>query len=291
MSGAAVLACRAALRTGSGLVYACVPAEISHIVQIAVPEVVMSPDDEINPLRDFSRYDAVAVGPGLGDGHDAHNLLYNIVNFASCPVVIDADGLNIIARAHGLAKLKKRAEKGLTTVITPHIGEAFRLLKPRLSMLHEAGLRRYEKYIEEETPKMFRILKGVDDEKEKNHEQALRDIFRDMSRQEIVSALYEDTGATVVLKGHETIVYDAFSGETYVNTTGNPGMATAGAGDVLTGIIVSLLGQKIKNAAEAGTYIHGLAGDIAAGKYSEYSLTASDIADNISSAFLEIMED
>ncbi len=291
MSGAAVLSCRAALRTGSGLVYACVPEEISHIIQIAVPEAVMSPYEKLNTPRDFSRYDSIAVGPGLSDEFEARSLLYNIIDFALCPVVIDADGLNIIARGHRLSKLKKRAENGLITVITPHMGEAFRLLKPKLSLIASARVKKYEKYASEKTPRKLTIFKSADDGDGEEYEKSLRKVFDGMSRQEITSMLYEETGATVVLKGHETIVYDADSGETYVNETGNSGMATAGSGDVLTGIIASLLGQKTEHAAETGVFIHGLAGDIAADKYSEYSLTASDIADNISSAFLEITED
>ena len=291
MSGAAVLACRAALKTGSGLVYSCVHAELSHIIQITVPEVVMCHYEAFNAPKDFSKYDSIAVGPGLVDGFEERSILYNIIDYAECPVVIDADGLNLIAKGHRLSKLKKRAEKGLITVITPHMGEAFRLLKSRLSLLSEARAKKYEKYSEEKTPRKLTIFKGIDEEAEEKNERLLKEIFNGMSRQEITSMLYEETGATIVLKGHETIVYDAASGETYINETGNPGMATAGSGDVLTGIIASLLGQKINHAVETGTFLHGLAGDIAAGKYSEYSLTASDIVDNISSAFLEIMED
>lgn len=265
MSGAAVLASKSALNAGSGLVYACVPEEISLILQISVPEIIIVPRESVYGQNGLEKYDAVAVGPGIDIGEEQRKIIYHIIENAKCPLVIDADGLNNLADPEGLGKLRKRAEVRRVTVITPHIGEARRLLAERLST------------------KLHRTLTDASD--------ILMPAFDDLTRLEMAELLKEVTAATVVLKGHESIVLGRNSDDIYINGNGNPGMATAGSGDVLTGIITSFLGQKIAHAAETGVFIHGLAGDIAAGKYSEYSLTASDIADNISSAFIEITED
>lgn len=109
-------------------------------------------------------------------------------------------------------------------------------------------------------------------------------------REESVTHLMSCTDAVSVLKGSETLVAGR-DGKTYINTTGNPGMAAGGSGDVLTGIIAALAGQGLEalDAAKAGVYIHGLAGDIAAGKIGETGMTAMDIAENTAAAFKEII--
>jgi NAD(P)H-hydrate epimerase len=96
------------------------------------------------------------------------------------------------------------------------------------------------------------------------------------------------TGAVIVLKGYGTVVTDGE--KIYINKTGNPGMATAGAGDVLTGIIAALMGQGLSNfdAAVLGVYVHGLAGDITAKKLGQISLIATDIIDALPEAFKKI---
>jgi hydroxyethylthiazole kinase-like uncharacterized protein yjeF len=118
------------------------------------------------------------------------------------------------------------------------------------------------------------------------HEGEFRRLGRDIiSRQDAASGLARDLGCTVILKGHETVT--AFSdGSYYLNSTGNPGMAKGGSGDVLAGMIAGLLGQlPLKDAALAAVWLHGRAGDLAAAKYGEYSMTPSDLIDNISGAF------
>ncbi len=104
-----------------------------------------------------------------------------------------------------------------------------------------------------------------------------RNFSKATDRRQIAKALTDTYGAVSVLKGHNTLV--AFGDEMYVNPTGNPGMATAGSGDVLTGIIASLLGQGVGvyDAAKAGVFVHGYAGDLAKEKYGEYGVIARDI--------------
>ena len=294
MAGAAILAARAALRTGSGLVQLAIPAEIFSIVQTAIPEATCLERDfsktgsEAGAKIDLGRYDAAAIGPGLGESEESVAAVRFMIENFDGPLVLDADALNIIARNDLFASLRSRAP--LTTVITPHLGEAGRLLGESLR----------EPAAEE---------------------------GRQAWREEIAARLADETGACLVLKGQGTVV--AFAGSlsgtgaemsAYTNTTGNPGMATAGSGDVLTGIITSLAGQKLTagrkpaagrgaesfgerpagglteaarrlSAAEAavcGTFIHGLAGDLAAESTGEYGLIAGDLAYYASLALKDI---
>lgn len=259
MAGAAVLSARAALRAGSGLVQMAVPNEIFPIIQTAAPEATCL-DRDFSKI-DLSRYDAAAAGPGLGESEESvRTVTYLIENFDG-KLVLDADALNIIAHNDLFDLL--RARRPMKTVITPHTGEAGRLLGETLR---------------------------------EPQEPAARQIFRE----ETALKLAEKTGAVSVLKGQGTIV--AFDTKTavcgrgndgtgpvwsaYTNTTGNPGMATAGSGDVLTGIITSLAGQRkpdghrfsAAGAAVCGVYVHGLAGDLAAKSTGEYGLIAGDTA-------------
>ena len=184
---------------------------------------------------------------------DAVELVDEIIEKAECPLVFDADALNVISYNHWQDRLKDRCLRGFGSVITPHMGEAARLLKDD---------------------------EGFDIETE--------------GREEILNELYDITGATVVLKGNRTLVRPMFGGSldpVYVNTTGNPGMATAGSGDVLTGIIAALLGQGVRNAVMTGVYIHGLAGDLMAEEVGEYSLISRDILKGIPMAFKNILEE
>lgn len=240
MAGAAVLCAKGALRSGSGLVQVAVPKELFPIVQTGVPEATCLE-------RDFSKidlgvYDAVCVGPGLGQTKDSVDAVIFLLKNYKGPMVVDADGLNIIAKENLFHILEERPA-GMT-VITPHAGEARRLL----------GGKEYK------------------------------------DRKAMVLALYEKTKAISVLKGHATLVA-ADDTKAYTNITGNPGMATAGSGDVLAGIITGLMGQKMNsdhalsderispvNAAKCGVFIHGLAGDTAAETVGEYGLIAGDIA-------------
>ena len=236
MAGAAILAATAALRTGSGLVQVAIPKELFPIVQVGIPEATCLERDLRN--LDLSLYDAIAVGPGLGQSDESIDAVkYLLANYDG-KMVLDADGLNILAY-NNLFDLIKNKEN---IVITPHMGEARRLLG----------------YLKEE-------------------------------RKETAIELYNKTKAITVLKGHATVVATD-NEKTYINTTGNPGMATAGSGDVLTGIITSLLGQgkSAKEAALAGVFVHGLAGDLAAETVGEYGLIAGDIAYYTAIALKEI---
>lgn len=249
MAGAAVLSARGALRSGAGLVQLSVPEEIFPIVQTGVIEAtcLTASLDQI----DLSRYNAAAAGPGLGDSRQSVEKVRILLDSFDGPLVLDADGLNIAAREDFFEMMRARGER---LIITPHIGEARRLMG--------------------------------------------KDFSEKMTRRELAEALAQKTGAVTVLKGAGTVVA-AEGQKTYTNTTGNPGMATAGSGDVLTGIITSLCGQKHSDgrpieplgAALAGVYIHGLAGDLGAEEKGEYGLIAGDIAEYTALAVKKILEE
>ena len=237
MVGAAILCARAALRTGSGLVQVAIPKGLFPIVQVGVPEATCV-DRDFRKI-DLGVYAAVAVGPGLGQSEESIEVVKFLLENFDGPMVLDADGLNVVAHNNLFDILRKKEN----VIITPHLGEAKRLL-------------------------------GEADEE----------------REKIAKALCKKTGAISVLKGHGTVVATGDE-KTYINTTGNPGMATAGSGDVLTGMIVSLLGQK-KTASEAalcGVFLHGMAGDLAAEIVGEYGLIAQDIAYYAAIALKEII--
>ena len=242
MAGAAVLAARACMRAGAGKVTVHTPKRNVQILQQAVPEAVLQMDreetifSETVPTDDFS---AMAIGPGLGTIEQTCIALIAQLRRATCPVVADADALNIVAARHAWMQ---QLPKGI--IMTPH-------------------------------PKEMDRLEG----------QAI-DSYERLTK---ARQLAEQLQGYIVLKGHYTAVCMP-DGHVSFNTTGNAGMATAGSGDVLTGIILGLLAQGYQrsDACILGTYLHGLAGDLAAAELSEESVIASDIIDYLPFAFRKL---
>jgi len=234
MAGAAVICGKAAYRAGAGLVRVAIDEGLYPIIQTALPEATCI-GRELSE-SDLESCDAIALGPGLGDYPENESLIEFILNAYDKTLVLDADGLNALARAGKTSSLKSAKPR---VIVTPHMGEAHRLLSG----------------------------------------------FAGTDRVKIAEMLLEKTGAIVVLKGAGTIVAGAAEGM-HVNTTGNPGMATGGSGDALTGIIAAFAGQTKDPwaSAKAGVFIHGLAGDIAAEAVGEYGMTAMDIAEAVAPA-------
>ena len=239
MAGAAVLAAKACLRSGVGKLTVHTPRRNVGILQTAVPEAVLHLDREETIFSEaFSTDDfqALGIGPGLGTTEQTSIAMIAQLRRAGCPVVADADALNILAARRAWLQ---QLPKGI--ILTPH-------------------------------PKELERLEGqcVD------------------SYERLVKALHlaEKLQGYVVLKGHYTAVCMP-DGHIAFNTTGNAGMATAGSGDVLTGIITGLLarGYQQRDACLLGVYLHGLAGDLAAGEMGEESLVASDIIAFLPKAF------
>jgi NAD(P)H-hydrate epimerase len=243
--GAAALAASGCLRSGAGLLTAHIPGRGENIMQISVPEAMVSLDansDYISELPDISKYGAIGFGPGTGINNTTADVFESLLQTAgNKPLVIDADGLNIIAQKTELLKLLPEG-----SIITPHSGEFDRI----------AGL----------------------NENEYERVQKAREIANEQK-------------ICVVLKGTHTAVCIP-SGKVFFNTTGNSGMATAGSGDVLTGILLGLLAQGygFEAAAVIGVYIHGLAGDLAARALSQESMLAGDIVKMLGKAFLQMVE-
>ena len=236
-TGAAAVAARAAVRSGAGLVLLGVPEPVYTIEAVKLDEPVVFPlaaeGDGLSPaavpeiLRRLAGCDACLVGPGLGRLPGVRAVTEAVLREARCPVVLDADGLNVLEGAADALKARRAP-----TVLTPHDGE-------------------------------FRRLGGA--------------VGPD--RMASAAALAQTLGAVVLLKGHRTVLTDATRG--YENRTGNPGMATGGSGDVLAGLLVSLLGQGLPplEAAACAAWVHGAAGDLCAGAWGQYGLTPSDMVE------------
>ena len=236
-TGAAALAAMGALRSGAGLVYLAVPESIYAIEACKLTEAIVLPlPDEGGTIamsalpeirRLLPKMDAVLIGCGLGQSEGTRAVLETVLREFSGPVVVDADGINLLAKHMDILR-----ERHAPTILTPHAGEFVRIGGDNKADRVSETLRFAMKY-----------------------------------------------GCILLLKGHETVISDGK--ETYVNQTGNPGMAVGGSGDVLSGIIVSLLGQGIEplKAAACGAWLHGKAGDICAEKIGQYGMLPTDLVE------------
>jgi len=250
MSGAAALAGRAALRSGAGLVRVAVPKSILPIVASIEPSYTTIPLDDVS-------------------GQISRKAISNLISAVS-----DND---VLAFGCGLG-----ISPAIRSVLETLIGlENLRMVIDADGLNNMSKMNDWPQKVKAElilTPhpgEMARLWKGL---------------FREETpsdREKLAVQFARQTNTTIVLKGAGTVVTD--SKQIYVNTTGNPGMASAGAGDVLTGVITALAGQGMNNfdAAVYGVYIHGLAGDIAADELGQISLMATDIIDALPAAFAQ----
>lgn len=242
-TGAAVLSAKACLKAGCGLVTVHIPGSSYDIFQSALPEAMCSIDPDakmISTLPDLESYDAIGIGPGIGTHKSTAGLLERLLKNVRVPLVIDADGLNILSENREFLKLLPE-----NTILTPHPGEF-----DRLAGESPGGYERFLNQIE-------------------------------------FAAKYK---VIIVLKGAFTSIASP-EGIIRFNSTGNQGMATAGSGDVLTGMILSFLAQGYSpiQAAVVAVYLHGRAGDLALETESFESLIAGDIIESIGSAFKELV--
>lgn len=261
MCGAAYFSASAAYKTGAGIVEIFTPRENYAPLASLMPEAVFSLygyDESLDAVTSrlalsVRKSDAVVIGCGLGKSETSRAIVKAVFASVSCPLLIDADGLNILSDDEGLWEILSEEQRS-RTVITPHIGEMSRL----------SG-------------------------------RAVAEILSDTEG--VATAFAEQKGIVCLLKDHNTVITD---GEAlYINQSGNAGMATAGMGDVLAGVVGALLarteisgdiGEKseILLRVAAGAYLHGRAGDLAEGKTLQYSLTASDLLAEIPSAIRDI---
>ena len=235
-TGAAILASKAALRAGCGLVTSLIPATAVIPLISVLPEAmcVVRLDNEAEVTMDLSAFQSIGFGPGVG--MQAANMLSHLLRRWQQPLLIDADGLSLLSRNRDWYHLLTP-----NMVLTPHPGEFDRLTKPHASA------------------------------------------FERFKTQQLFSKTYR---VHVLVKGQHTSITTP-TGHVYFNATGNSGMATAGSGDVLSGIITSLLAQEYSTefAAVVGAYLHGYAGDKAAEEKSKTSMIASDIIEEIPAFF------
>ncbi|MDP5081412.1 MAG: NAD(P)H-hydrate dehydratase, partial [Winogradskyella sp.] len=232
--GAVHLASRAALSSGAGLVTAYIPKCGYHSMQTSIPEVMVITDENETDIANINfdiKPTVIGIGVGLGTSVETAITLEAFLKKNKTPLVIDADGLNLLSKKKTLLKLLPEQ-----TILTPHPKELERLLGKWSN---------------------------------------------DFEKLEKLKAFSKKYNVIVVLKGAHSIT--VYKDKLYVNTTGNPGMATAGSGDVLTGIISGLVAQGYEPLAATlfGVYLHGKSGDIALEDYGYQSLIASHIIENI----------
>jgi hydroxyethylthiazole kinase-like uncharacterized protein yjeF len=252
-TGAAALAARGALRAGAGAVVLGTPSSVYQILARTLTEVIVEPlpsttvgtlsvDGEDAILNRMEWADVIVIGPGLSRQRETASLVRSLLKKARGNILLDADGLNILAEEKSESVRKSKAN----FVFTPHAGEASRLF-------------------------------GVSaDHIETNRIDAAR-------------AGAKSLNETIVLKGAPTAIA-APDGTVFLNSTGNPGMATVGAGDVLAGIIAALWSQGMdrEGACRTGVYLHGLAGDLAAERLGQKSLVAGDLIDFLPNAIQRV---
>lgn len=249
MAGAAIMAGKAALRCGLGLLKAALPKRIYPIAAGAIFESVFFPLEETPDgkicksnidflLCEAEKSSAVLIGCGLSVCDDTKTLVNSFIENYTKPLVLDADALNCVAENPDILKKAKAP-----IIITPHPGEMARLVKS--------------------TPKEV-----------------------NQNRAEIAADFAKEYGVVTVLKGAGTIIASP-DGRVMINRTGNSGMATGGSGDALAGMTGSLSAQGAKpfDAAAAAVYLHGLAGDIAAEKLGRISMLPTDLINEIPQAY------
>ncbi|ADV43435.1 NAD(P)H-hydrate dehydratase [Bacteroides helcogenes] len=239
MAGASVLAARACLRSGVGLLTVHVPFCNNFIVQTSVPEAKTELDISdtcFTAPADTDDYQAVGIGPGLGRAVETESALLEQIDLCQTPMVVDADALNILGEKRSYIG---RLPKG--SILTPHSKELERLVGKCQNS--------YD-----------RLMKARE--------------------------LAKTAGVYIILKGAYSAIISP-SGKCWFNITGNPGMATGGSGDVLTGVLLALLAQGYETeiAVRLGTYVHGLAGDIACKKQGTTAMTAGDIVNALPMAW------
>lgn len=251
-AGAAAMAALAAARGGAGLVTALVPRCIAPAVLALAPEAMVhgaaatdTGSLSLDGLQAWSgqlqAFDAIVAGPGMTPHAETRRVVEHVLAKAACPVVLDADALNVLAGCTDPV-----GTCAAPVVLTPHPGEM-----ARLTGLSSAAVQ--------------------------------------ADRAGTAQGLADSLGAVVVLKGAGTLVAEKRH-TLHINMTGNPGMATGGMGDVLTGLLAALLARGLSAgaAARAAVFLHGRAGDLAAGVGSEESLIATDVLAALPAVFREI---
>ena len=249
-TGAAHLSAIGALRSGAGLVTVATPASCQPVIAamgaeymteaLAESEAGLEPEG-VDRVLEWAR-DVIAIGPGLGRADGTRDFIRQLVDRATMPLVIDADGLNAFSQDPD----RLAGREGRDVIITPHPGEMGRLV-------------------------------GMSTDEVQS------------SRLEIARNFAAAHHVYVVLKGHRTLIATPDE-KVFINPTGNPGMATGGTGDVLTGMIAAWLAQLLdaEAACKLAVYLHGMAGDLAEADEGEVAMTSADVAGHLGDAIMEL---
>jgi NAD(P)H-hydrate epimerase len=254
-TGAAVMAGKAALEMGAGLVTVGTPKSCLPIVARSMMELMTEPLEEtpestlsekaLDKIKKLLKgKDAVLIGPGISTNKQTRNLIRSLLPLIKVPALLDADALNCVASDPEVLK-----SLSFPVVITPHPGEFARMIKTSVKEVVEKKL-------------------------------------------ELAPEFAKKYGVYVVLKGYRTIIATPDK-KIFINPTGNPGMATGGSGDVLSGMMTSLImqGGDFLNAVLASVYVHGLSGDMAVKKLGEKSLIAGDLIDFLPGAVMSMEQE
>ncbi|KAB1071392.1 NAD(P)H-hydrate dehydratase [Tamlana haliotis] len=242
--GAVTLAARAALGSGAGLVTAYIPKCGYTVLQTAFPEAMVITDSHEEKITDINfdiKPNVIGVGVGLGTDEATIAAFETFLKTNKTPLVIDADGLNILSKKKNLLKYLPE-----NSILTPH-------------------------------PKELERLIGTWE--------------NDFEKLDKVKAFTKKHQVILIIKGAYSVT--VFNDKLYINTTGNPGLATAGSGDVLTGVITGLLAQGYHPSVAAifGVYLHGTSADIAANQFGFQSLRASHVIEFLGDAFLDLFKE
>ncbi len=230
MAGAAILAAGGCYRAGAGMVKVLTRECNRLILQTAIPEALLCTGDC------YEWPDVLAIGPGIGTDEWAYGVLCSFLKDSDLPLIIDADGLNLLSAHKELMELvSMQAGAGRSIILTPHPGELARLCGITVAEVKENPIK-------------------------------------------IAMGLAQKLNCVIVSKDARTYICQDKK-PVCMNTTGNSGMAVAGSGDVLTGVIAALLAQGMEpfDAAAVGVYLHGSAGDLAAVRFGERGMTAVDL--------------
>ena len=254
LTGAAILTCKAALKSGIGLLKLYIPESVDTVISSNIAEVITKPLTEAREgvislssideiIKDSKNSDVVAIGPGCSNTNELKEIIKRFIIKYKKTLVIDADGLNALSKEVSL--LNKRVGE---TILTPHLGEMSRLINKPVEYIEKNKIS-----VAKEFSQKYKVI--------------------------------------LVLKGARTIISRP-NGEIYINLNGNSGMATAGTGDVLTGIITSFVAQGIDSwkACILGVFVHGYTGDYMVEKKGEYGLVAGDLVEGVGKVLKELSE-
>ena len=254
-SGAVIMACKSATKSGSGLTTAIIPDCINQVLEAALIEEMTIPvksengmfgesAERILQILENGKFSSVVVGMGMGISKNNRQIIKTLLSVDK-PLIIDADGLNNLASIENYKDLLLNRKN--ITVLTPHIGEFSRLTNLSAQQIME-------------------------------------------NFEEVGKSFATQTNSYLVLKFYRTVIFTP-NGKIYYSSKGNSGMATAGSGDVLAGIIAALINRlDPENALKLAVYLHGYAGDLAAADITQESLKATDIIDYIPKAFKSLAE-